>query len=229
MLLLPPPSRIHNWGSRIDLILAGGLTAGQPQADQAAAAGEPGGQQQQQQQPPWAGGDGSGVVGGSASGRAPAVWVAAGDIWPEQQGSDHCPVWADFAVVGDGPFPCAATGKQGGVCWPPERAMYAAGAARLQLLLLPLSATRSDASLAAASVPASCCSAACCHALRFWRQAAEAACLAAARRLVGPRPSQRRQKQPGVPAAAAGGPAAAVTARGACSQQPEGKRVPGSL
>ena len=59
-------------------------------------------------------------VGGSQEAAGRGVWCVGGDIWPEQQGSDHCPVWADFSCVGGGAFPCATTGKRASLalqCW----------------------------------------------------------------------------------------------------------------
>lgn len=56
--------------------------------------------------------DGSGCGGGEGASMCraadPAVWVAASEIWPEQEGSDHCPVYADFCCTTAAPFPCAA-------------------------------------------------------------------------------------------------------------------------
>ena len=37
----------------------------------------------------------------------PTVWISDCNIWPEQQGSDHCPVWVDVGYRGR--FPCAVS------------------------------------------------------------------------------------------------------------------------
>jgi hypothetical protein len=116
-------ARVNNHGARIDLVLTAGLAVGQPPAGGAAAAtstaaggstgaavraayveeGRPQGQ---------AGSGPDGTAGLAAAAAATSVWCCGGDIWPEQQGSDHCPVWADFECAGGGAFPCATAGEQ---------------------------------------------------------------------------------------------------------------------
>lgn len=90
-----------NYGTRIDLILAAGLSMGPPPAQLAPAAAAPASVEGAA-----AGGCGAASMNGSSS-----VYVVGGDIWPEHQGSDHCPVWADIACAGGARFPCSPTGE----------------------------------------------------------------------------------------------------------------------
>ena len=162
----PPLCRVNNYGSRIDLVLTAGLSVGtppppavgQPPAGAASCNGD--------------GGSSSGVSNGSQAvptAAAVAVWVAGGDIWPEQQGSDHCPVWADFACCSPGAaFPCASTGA---CCC--------------------LSAAAPGCCSCHQQATPHCCAYLCCaccrrspahgHASQVWRDAAQAARLPAAR------------------------------------------------
>lgn len=135
-------ARVNNHGSRIDLILTAGLSVGRPPPF-----GVDGEQQPQQQ--------------------AGCVWVAGGDIWPQQEGSDHCPVWADFACAEDMPFPCAETGRFTERC-----------------LCMPRVSSRLQGCRARDQRVSECCpfpcSAAHSHAARVCGQAAETAQLPAA-------------------------------------------------
>eukprot|EP00887_Chlorella_sp_A99_P002973 scaffold24.g2973.t1 len=85
---------------RLDLFLVAGLPIGRPPAPPPllGAAAEA------------AAAEGSEAATGSASSaqpQHPQLWVSACDIWPEFQGSDHCPVVLDLACEG-GAFPCAS-------------------------------------------------------------------------------------------------------------------------
>lgn len=102
---------MNDYGSRIDLILVAGLPVGQPPGHgcSAAFAALPASARWQGSSSDGTLGLGSGAGSTGSGGPPGSVWVAASEIWKQQEGSDHCPVYADFACIG-GAFPCSARG-----------------------------------------------------------------------------------------------------------------------
>ncbi|KAL4435452.1 hypothetical protein ABPG77_006214 [Micractinium sp. CCAP 211/92] len=102
-------ARVNDYGSRIDLILSAGLHVGQPPAPGLATAlpAPPASSPDRGNGSSDAGGHSGAAGSGSSGAAACSVWVAASEIWKQQQGSDHCPVYADL-VCSSGAFPCSA-------------------------------------------------------------------------------------------------------------------------
>ncbi|KAL4419789.1 hypothetical protein ABPG75_006887 [Micractinium tetrahymenae] len=162
-------ARVNDYGSRIDLILTAGLYVGQPPPAAAAAAqpaGAPGhgwssGASGGLANGGWGsggvsggsgaaggladGGRGSSGVGGSSGGAAGLVWVAASEIWKQQEGSDHCPVYADFGCS-RGAFPCSTKAPAAAM-----RFAFAAKQHKLHRWLAPVQPGSSAAALVGAS------------------------------------------------------------------------------